>query len=192
MKKPFRLLLSISLLLLTLGFTQAQSLTADTAQSNIRWYGEELTGKTHFGDLKFKSGQIEVQDGVITSGTFVVDMSSLSVEDLSGGGKARLEGHLKSDDFFSVDKHSQATLKINQKAKVEGDVQNLTGELTIKGIQHPIDFTMTLGANNSAVAQLTFDRSKYNVRFRSGSFFENLGDKLILDDIKMEVSLQLN
>ena len=114
MKKPFRLLLSISLLLLTLGFTQAQSLTADTAQSNIRWYGEELTGKTHFGDLKFKSGQIEVQDGVITSGTFVVDMSSLSVEDLSGGGKARLEGHLKSDDFFSVDKHSQATLKITQ------------------------------------------------------------------------------
>ena len=192
MKKPFRLILSISLLLLTLGFTQAQSLTADTAQSNIRWYGEELTGKTHFGDLKFKSGQIEVQDGVITSGTFVVDMSSLSVEDLSGGGKARLEGHLKSDDFFSVDKHSQATLKITQKAKVEGDVQNLTGELTIKGIQHPIDFTMTLGANNSAVAQLTFDRSKYNVRFRSGSFFENLGDKLILDDIKMEVSLQLN
>ena len=192
MKKSFRLLLSISLLLLTLGFTQAQSLTADTAQSNIRWYGEELTGKTHFGDLKFKSGQIEVQDGVITSGTFVVDMSSLSVEDLSGGGKARLEGHLKSDDFFSVDKHSQATLKITQKAKVEGDVQNLTGELTIKGIQHPIDFTMTLGANNSAVAQLTFDRSKYNVRFRSGSFFENLGDKLILDDIKMEVSLQLN
>ena len=192
MKKSFRLLLSISLLLLTLGFTQAQSLTADTAQSNIRWYGEELTGKTHFGDLKFKSGQIEVQDGVITSGTFVVDMSSLSVEDLSGGGKARLEGHLKSDDFFSVDKHSQATLKINQKAKVEGDVQNLNGELTIKDIQHPIDFTMTLGANNSAVAQLTFDRSKYNVRFRSGSFFENLGDKLILDDIKMEVSLQLN
>ena len=192
MKKSFRLLLSISLLLLTLGFTQAQSLTADTAQSNIRWYGEELTGKTHFGDLKFKSGQIEVQDGVITSGTFVVDMSSLSVEDLSGGGKARLEGHLKSDDFFSVDKHSQATLKITQKAKVEGDVQNLNGELTIKDIQHPIDFTMTLGANNSAVAQLTFDRSKYNVRFRSGSFFENLGDKLILDDIKMEVSLQLN
>ena len=192
MKKPFRLILSISLLLLTLGFTQAQSLTADTAQSNIRWYGEELTGKTHFGDLKFKSGQIEVQDGVITSGTFVVDMSSLSVEDLSGGGKARLEGHLKSDDFFSVDKHSQATLKITQKAKVEGDVQNLNGELTIKDIQHPIDFTMTLGANNSAVAQLTFDRSKYNVRFRSGSFFENLGDKLILDDIKMEVSLQLN
>jgi polyisoprenoid-binding protein YceI len=119
-------------------------------------------------------------------------MNSLSVEDLSGRGKTKLEGHLKSDDFFSVDKNPEAKLKITQKAKVEGGVQKLYGELTIKGIQHPIDFTMTLGDNNSAVAQLTFDRSKYNVRFRSGSFFENLGDKLILDDIKMEVSLQWN
>ena len=190
MKKPFRLLLSISLLLLTLGFTQAQSLTADTAQSNIRWYGEELTGKTHFGNLSFKAAQIEVQDGVITGGNFIVDMSSLSVEDLSGGGKTKLEDHLRSDNFFSVYKNPEAKLKITQKAKVESGVQKLYGELSIKGIQHPIDFTMTFGDNNSALAQLTFDRSKYNVRFRSGSFFENLGDKLILDDIRLEVSLK--
>jgi polyisoprenoid-binding protein YceI len=192
MKKPLQLVLSINIILLSFGFTQAQNLTADTAQSNIRWYGEELTGKTHYGNLSFKSAQIDVQDGVITGGNFTVDMNSLSVEDLSGRGKTKLEGHLKSDDFFSVDKNPEAKLKITQKAKVEGGVQKLYGELTIKGIQHPIDFTMTLGDNNSAVAQLTFDRSKYNVRFRSGSFFENLGDKLILDDIKMEVSLQWN
>jgi len=192
MKKPLQLVLSINLILLSFGFTQAQNLTADTTQSNIRWYGEELTGKTHYGNLSFKSAQIDVQDGVITGGNFTVDMNSLSVEDLSGRGKTKLEGHLKSDDFFSVDKNPEAKLKITQKAKVEGGVQKLYGELTIKGIQHPIDFTMTLGDNNSAVAQLTFDRSKYNVRFRSGSFFENLGDKLILDDIKMEVSLQWN
>ena len=119
-------------------------------------------------------------------------MTSLTVEDLSGGGKVKLEGHLRSDDFFSVDKHPEANLKITQKAKVEGGVQKLYGELTIKGIQHPVDFTITLGDNNTALANLTFDRSKYNVRFRSGSFFENLGDKLILDDIRMEVSLQWN
>ena len=129
---------------------------------------------------------------MITSGNFVVNMTSLTVEDLSGGGKVKLEGHLRSDDFFSVDKHPEANLKITQKAKVEGGVQKLYGELTIKGIQHPVDFTITLGDNNTALANLTFDRSKYNVRFRSGSFFENLGDKLILDDIRMEVSLQWN
>ena len=192
MKKLFKLLVSMGLIFLSFCFTLAQSITADTSQSNIRWYGEELTGKTHYGNLSFKSAQIDVQDGVITGGNFTVDMNSLSVEDLSGRGKTKLEGHLKSDYFFSVDKNPEAKLKITQKAKVEGGVQKLYGELTIKGIQHPIDFTMTLGDNNSAVAQLTFDRSKYNVRFRSGSFFENLGDKLILDDIKMEVSLQWN
>ena len=190
MKKLFKLLVSMGLIFLSFCFTLAQSITADTSQSNIRWYGEELTGKTHFGNLSFKAAQIEVQDGVITSGNFIVDMSSLSVEDLSGGGKTKLEGHLRSDDFFSVDKNPEAKLKITQKAKVESGVQKLYGELSIKGIQHPIDLTMTFGDNNSALAQLTFDRSKYNVRFRSGSFFENLGDKLILDDIRLEVSLK--
>ncbi|MEC7173302.1 MAG: YceI family protein, partial [Bacteroidota bacterium] len=82
--------------------------------------------------------------------------------------------------------------KITQKAKVKDGVQTLFGKLTIKGIEHPVEFTMNLGENNTALAGLTFDRSKYNVRFRSGSFFENLGDKLILDDIRMEVSLKWN
>ena len=182
----------MGLILLSFCFTLAQSITADTSQSNIRWYGEELTGKTHFGDLSFKAAQIELQDGVITGGIFIVDMMSLSVEDLSGPGKTKLEGHLRSDDFFSVERNPEAKLKINQKAKLESNEQKLHGELEIKGIQHPIDFTMTLGDNNSALAQLTFDRSKYNIRFRSGSFFENLGDKLIIDDIRMEVSLKWN
>ncbi|MGA0374002.1 MAG: YceI family protein [Flavobacteriaceae bacterium] len=192
MKKPFHLLSAITLIFSTFGLSQAQNLTASLEQSNIRWYGEELTGKTHFGDLSFKDAHIEVQDGIITGGNFVVNMTSLSVEDLSGGGKARLEGHLKSDDFFSVEKHPEATLKITQKAKVKDGVQTLFGKLTIKGIEHPVEFTMNLGENNTALAGLTFDRSKYNVRFRSGSFFENLGDKLILDDIRMEVSLKWN
>ena len=192
MQKTFQSQLLIGLALLNFGFIQAQRLNADLEQSNIRWYGEELTGKTHFGDLSFKAAQIELQDGVITGGIFIVDMMSLSVEDLSGPGKTKLEGHLRSDDFFSVERNPEAKLKINQKAKLESNEQKLHGELEIKGIQHPIDFTMTLGENNSALAQLTFDRSKYNIRFRSGSFFENLGDKLIIDDIRLEVSLKWN
>ena len=191
MIKPFQLLLAIAFIFSTFGICLAQNLSANLEQSNVRWFGEELTGKIHFGDLSFKDAYVEVEDGVITGGSFVVNMSSLSVKDLYGGGKARLEGHLKSD-FFSVDKYPEATLKITQKAKVEGDVQKLYGELTIKGIKHSVDFTIILGDKKTATANLTFDRSKYNVRFRSGSFFENLGDKLILDDIRMEVSLQWN
>ena len=192
MKTTFKFIITITLTLISISFSYSQSLTANKTQSLIRWYGEELTGKTHFGNLSFKEGRIELQDGLIIGGNFVVNMTSLSVEDLSGGAKARLEGHLRSDDFFSVDKYPDATLKISQKAKVEGDVQKLYGELTIKGIKHAVDFSIILVDKKTATANLTFDRSKYNVRFRSGSFFENLGDKLILDDIRMEVSLQWN
>ena len=192
MKKQLKPLLSICLVLMAFGASQAQILNQLSSQSYLRWYGEELTGKTHFGNLSFEKAQINLQDGVITSGNFLVNMTSLTVEDLSGGGKVKLTRHLKSDDFFSVEKHPEAILTITQKAKVENGVQSLVGELTIKGINHPVEFTMTLGENNSAKAQLTFDRSKYEVRFRSGSFFENLGDKLILDDIKLEAELQWN
>ena len=192
MKTTFKFIITTTLTLISISFSYSQSLTANKTQSLIRWYGEELTGKTHFGNLSFKEGRIELQDGLIIGGNFVVNMTSLSVEDLSGGAKARLEGHLRSDDFFSVDKYPEATLKISQKAKVEGDVQKLYGELTIKGIKHAVDFSIILVDKKTATANLTFDRSKYNVRFRSGSFFENLGDKLILDDIRMEVSLQWN
>lgn len=192
MKTTFKFIITITLTLISISFSYSQSLTANKTQSLIRWYGEELTGKTHFGNLSFKEGRIELQDGLIIGGNFVVNMTSLSVEDLSGGAKARLEGHLRSDDFFSVDKYPEATLKISQKAKVEGDLQKLYGELTIKGIKHAVDFSIILVDKKTATANLTFDRSKYNVRFRSGSFFENLGDKLILDDIRMEVSLQWN
>ena len=192
MKTTFKFIITITFTLISISFSYSQSLTANKTESLIRWYGEELTGKTHFGNLSFKEGQIELQDGLIIGGNFVVNMTSLSVEDLSGGAKARLEGHLRSDDFFSVDKYPEATLKITQKAKVEGDVQKLYGELTIKGIKHAVDFSIILVDKKTATANLTFDRSKYNVRFRSGSFFENLGDKLILDDIRMEVSLQWN
>ena len=192
MKTTLKFIITITLTLISISFSYSQSLTANKTQSLIRWYGEELTGKTHFGNLSFKEGQIELQDGLIIGGNFVVNMTSLSVEDLSGGAKARLEGHLRSDDFFSVDKYPEATLKISQKAKVEGDVQKLYGELTIKGIKHVVDFSIILLDKKTATANLTFDRSKYNVRFRSGSFFENLGDKLILDDIRMEVNLQWN
>ena len=131
----------------------------------------------------------------LTGGEFTVDMTTLDVQDLSGGGKQRLEGHLRSDDFFSVDKYKTSFLKINEVVTAEFSRITLNeksfeiiGDLTIKDITHPITFILER-AGNSYIADLTFDRSDYNVQFRSGSFFENLGDKLILDDIKLEVTL---
>ena len=160
----------------------------DIQKSNIKWTGKELTTKEHFGSLKLSKAQLDFDNENIIGGSFVVDMTTLDVQDLTGRGKERLEGHLRSDDFFSVDKHNEAKLTVKSSKKISNISYELSGDLTIKDITHPIVFILTENARGYS-SSLTFDRSKYNVRFRSGSFFQNLGDKLILDDIELEVTL---
>mgnify|MGYP001469895796 FL=1 len=159
----------------------------DVENSKIKWIGEELSGKNHYGSLKFKKGNLNLNNGVIISGNFIVDMKTINVEDLQGGSKQRLEGHLRSDDFFSVEKFSEAIFEAKSPAvvnKKEG-IQILSGNLTIKGITHPAKIEI----DDNWSAKLVFDRSKFDVRFRSGNFFQNLGDKLIYDEIAINAKI---
>ena len=175
-------------------FSQTLTQSINITKSNVKWYGDEITGKQHYGSLKFKEGNIiltgtgKISDKII-SGNFIVDMTSLNVEDITGRGKNSLEGHLKSDDFFSVSKFNYAYLKILKSNDPVNGVQTINGDLIIKGISHPVTFTMELNGKK-AKSNLIFDRTKYDVKFRSGNFFQNLGDKLIYDEIKLEVSLE--
>ena len=166
----------------------AQELVLDTSLSKLKWTGTEITSKTHYGSLIFKSGTITIKNNKPVKGEFVVDMTTLKNEDVPEAYRGRLEGHLKSDDFFSVEKFPKAVLKINSSSSLNSEKYNLEGDLTIKGITHPISLSITT-MKNKWIANLTFDRSKYDVRFRSGTFFENLGDKLIYDDIIIESEL---
>ena len=181
-------LLIISFLLINLELF-SQEYGIDLEKSKIKWTGKEITTSSHYGTLKFVEGEIKFQPEAVT-GKVVVDMESLSVDDLTGVSKARLEGHLRSDDFFSVSSHKSSTIEVTS-SKKNGDDFDVDGVLTIKGISHPISFVLSVD-NKVATSKLTFDRSKYDVRFRSGTFFENLGDKLILDDIELDVELHLN
>ena len=159
----------------------------DVENSKIKWIGEELSGKNHYGSLKFKKGNLNLNNGVNISGNFIVDMKTINVEDLQGGSKQRLEGHLRSDDFFSVEKFSEAIFEAKSPAvvnKKEG-IQILSGNLTIKGITHPAKIEI----DDNWSAKLVFDRSKFDVRFRSGNFFQNLGDKLIYDEIAINAKI---
>ena len=166
----------------------AQELVLDTSLSKLKWTGTEITSKTHYGSLIFKSGTITMKNNKPVKGEFVVDMTTLKNEDVPEAYRGRLEGHLKSDDFFSVDKFPEAVLKINSSSFLNSEKYNLEGDLTVKGMTHPISLSITT-MKNKWIANLTFDRSKYDVRFRSGTFFENLGDKLIYDDIIIESEL---
>lgn len=168
--------------------TEDSQYTIETSQSSITWTGRELSTSYHYGTINFLSGQFEVSNGIILNGEFIVDMTSINNQDMEGDRKARLEGHLKSDDFFSVDSHPTALLSIQGSELISEGKWNVTANLTIKGITHPVDFEMTRSEQGWS-ANLVFDRSKYEVRFRSGTFFENLGDKLIYDDIELAINL---
>ena len=175
--------------ILLMGLNLSSQVQMDLSKSSIKWIGKEITTSSHYGTLKFSSGEITLKSDEI-SGAVSVNMESISVDDLSGGSKNRLEGHLRSDDFFSVEKHKESKIEVIS-SKKNGSSYDVNGTLTIKDISHPIRFTLDM-KDKMAETKLTFDRSKYDVRFRSGSFFENLGDKLILDDIELEVTLYFN
>ena len=156
--------------------------------SFIKWTGEKITGETHYGTLKFISGRLDFSSDKINGGEFVVDMNSLSVDDLTGRGKESLEGHLMSDDFFSVEKHNTASLVILSAKKEPNGFFRAKGNLNIKGITNEV-VVIFIPASEMMTAKLIFDRSKFNVRYGSDSFFDNLGNRLILNDVVLEVSL---
>ena len=160
----------------------------DNTQSQITWTGREVSTSSHYGTLDFVSGNFEISNGAIVNGEFIVDMTSINNQDMEGDSKARLEGHLKSDDFFSVESYPTASISINSSELISDGKWNVSADLSIKGITHPVNFEM-ISSEDGWSANLVFDRSKYDVRFRSGSFFENLGDKLIYDDIELSINL---
>ncbi len=162
-------------------------------ETELSWIGKELSTKIHTGTLNLRGGTIQVVNDNNINGSVTINMSSINVTDLQGRAKEMLEGHLRSSDFFDVELYPKATLSFKSKSfnKLNNKI-SFEGQLTIKDITNPIIFDATLLETTpylKAKAILSFDRSKFNVRFRSGSFFENLGDKLIFDDIDVNITL---
>ena len=183
-----------SVLILAVGVAAASFTTktimekVSVKSSSITWVGKKVTGK-HSGTIDLKDGFFEMENGSITGGEFVIDMNSIACTDLEGDSKGQLEGHLKSDDFFGVENHPTAKLVITNAVK-DGNSYTVTGDLTIKETTEPISFDLQQAGDNFTTT-LTIDRSKYNVRYGSGSFFDNLGDKTIYDDFTLDINLSI-
>lgn len=184
------IILSLGLLFTSGEGTQA-TYTVDTQASKVEWIGKKVTGQ-HNGTVALKSGSLTYDGGKLTGGSFTVDMTSIACEDLEGEYKGKLEGHLKSDDFFGVEKYPTATFKIAKVKSLGAGKYTVTGDLTIKGKTESIEFPAQLVEANgkvTGVASLTIDRSKFDVRYGSGSFFDDLGDKTIYDDFELTVNI---
>lgn len=172
----------------------AKTLKLDSEKSKLSWVGKKVTGQ-HNGHIKLKGGEITLNGEQVAGGNFEIDMTSLVVDDLKDPGyNAKLTGHLKSDDFFAVEKHPVSTFKITQvKPAAKGDkkaTHQITGDLTIKGITHPVTFPAVIklkDGKGEATAQFKIDRTKYDIRYGSGKFFQGLGDKMIYDDFEIDL-----
>ncbi len=173
--------------------TEVEVLKVNTEESFIEWKARKVTG-SHNGKITLKEGSLEMENGELTGGSFVIDMTTIAVEDLQGNSKAKLEGHLNSADFFDTANHPTATFEITEVEGSNGEY-NITGDLTIKGNTNPVSFIATINKlddKNMAFASITVDRSKYDVRYGSTSFFDNLGDKAIYNNFNLDVTLVAN
>ena len=162
--------------------------TVNITSSNIHWKGKKPLG-SHEGTIALKEGYFEMENDEITGGKFVIDMDSMSSTDLEGETKGQLEGHLKSDDFFGVENHPTATLDITE-AKKTASGYDMVGDLTIKGTTKPVNFDMKVDGNTATTA-IKVDRSQFNIRFGSKSFFKNLGDKFVNDNFELDITLKM-
>ncbi len=156
----------------------AQKIDIKPSDAVVKWTGNKIGG-AHNGEIKVKSGTLELKAGNIVKGNVVIDMKSITCADIDNETyNKKLVDHLNSDDFFGVEKFPTATFAITKAGKFNNGKANVSGKLTIKGKTEPINFEVTK-QNNVYKTQLKVDRSKFDVRYGSNSFFDNLGDKAI-------------
>ena len=160
--------------------------------STIKWIGSKVAS-SHEGNVNIAKGSLAIDHGTLVGGQIAIDMNSISCTDIKSEDKNKnLVGHLKDEDFFNTKKFPSAVIKITKAVKGKGNSYKIIADLTIKGITQPIafdaDVTIT-GLNFLAKASIKIDRTKWDIKYRSGTFFEKLGDKMILDEITFDIFL---
>jgi len=154
-------------------------------QSKIDWIGRKITG-AHNGSIAVKEGELLLNGDKLTGGKIIVDTTSVKILDITDPAtNAQFAGHLASDDFFSTEKYPEASLEI-----ISASHNHVEGKLTIKGITHIVGFDIALKMSGdllTATGKLVIDRTKYEMKFRSGNFFKDLGDTLIYNDFELDI-----
>lgn len=191
--KLTKIFLLTAICLSLFGFKSVVTKKVDTKNSIIKWIGYKVTGQ-HEGTITLRNGELNFDDTTnLIGGKFVMDMTTINTTDLEGGSKERLDNHLKNDDFFSVKKYNTADLVFKKVSKQKNDskivVYLIDADLTIKGITNPTTFKINI-SDNSAYANLKIDRTKFEIKYGSSSFFDGLKDRAIYDEFDLKVNLK--
>ena len=166
----------------------------DTQKSNIKWVGSKISGSSHEGNISITEGIISINHGNMVNAEFIVDLNTMTCTDLGEKKAEYLIEHLKDEDFFDVPNHPQARLKLIKASKTEKGY-NIIASLTIKEKTHPVVFVIEWSQRGTAALAsgiITFDRTKFDITYGSGSFFDDLGDRAIKDEITLEFRVMAN
>lgn len=161
----------------------------DTKESVVVWTGSSVHGK-HEGYAYISKGELMIENGQLMGGTVEIDMNK--TEGPGHGRDNNLINHLKGPDFFDVKKFPISTIAITRVEPANGENQNVTGNLTIKGITHPVTFPAGIevkGGIAKAIGKLVIDRTLWDVRYNSGKFFDNLKDQAIADSVEFNIEI---
>lgn len=175
-------------MLLTVAFNPIKEnvYTVDTQSSTIEWSAKKFGGG-HTGTVRISEGSLIYDGKSLQRGVFLMNMSSITSDN------ERVTNHLKSPDFFSSEKNPTSKFEITKVISIARDQVNIIGNLTIKGITQPLSFPASVKQQNdvlTAVAtKIRIDRTKYDIRFRSKTFFGDIGDKAIDDEFELNIKL---
>ena len=191
-----KILLSCALSLLTIfafaNKPHIENVRVNEKNSTIKWVGSKVAS-SHEGNVNIAKGVLSINHGTLVGGEIAIDMNSITCTDIKSEKKNQyFVDHLKDEDFFNTKDFPVASIKIMRAYKEEGNNYEIMANLTIKGITHPITFEADVainGVNFLAKAKIKIDRTKWGIKYGSGSFFEDLGDKMILDEIGFDVFL---
>tara|TARA_B100000965_G_C19546802_1_gene738211 strand:- start:700 stop:1251 length:552 start_codon:yes stop_codon:yes gene_type:complete len=160
-----------------------QTYEVDISKSNVEWLGKKPTG-SHYGTILIKDGSLELdENGEIISGEFTLDMNSISCDDLSGNRKESIDGHLKDEDFFHSIKYPTSKFIITKVSD-----ETIWGNLTIKDKTELISFDYTKLDKLEYNADIIIDRTKFDIKYKSKSFFSDLGDRFIYDNFNIKLN----
>jgi len=184
----------------TVAKSEGTTMSIDNSLSVINWTGSKPTG-SHTGTVKLSSGTVTLNDNKVVGGEFVIDMNTITDTDLDGDMKANLEAHLKGtvegkeDDFFNVTKYPTAKFEVTKVVNVVNSENNavISGNLTLKDITKNVSFPANIKNQNGTLSVLSspfkINRTEWGIKFMSNSFFDNLKDNFINDDIELQVNV---
>ena len=193
MKKIVPALFVLGFIFVSFKSITSETYTAIIEESTISWAASR-PGKTHDGTLSISKGNFIFEDDKLVGGDFVIDMNTIKVTDIDPGKmNDKLVNHLRSSDFFDVENHSTGTYNITGSEAKDGKIL-VKGQLTLKGITNEVDFLADVSSDGKwatlTASEFKIDRTKWDIKFRSGKFFDNLKNKLIYDDIVITVNVK--